>query len=260
MMLDHRLSGGSELTQLAKYFVRALARQDMMLSLTKFHRPRIPVSYWLDDSARRRADRFMGYTATMMPLLAELSALAEDVKALESVTASSQIDPACMPPFGPDELLDRAAQLQSDLESWHPTLDPTLSFQSSRKFLMHATAYRSAGLLYLYRLFHPPGSSVQADQTALVMAYEIMVHTTSNVEDLKMSLWPVFLAACEATSEEDRLTAAQILDSICRGRRTITAMRTKSFIVNRVWHARDSGLDWNWMSLSLRYPDELLPI
>ncbi len=260
MMLNHRLSGGFELTQLAKYFVRSLARQDMMLSLTKFHRPRIPISYWLDDIARRRADRFMGYTATMMPLLAELSALAEDVKALESVTSCSQVDPGSMPPFELTDLLERAARLKSDLESWHPTLDPTLSFQSSRKFIMHATAYRSASLLYLYLLFHPPGSSIQADETALVMAYEVMVHTTSHCEDLKMSLWPIFLATCEAASEADRLTAVQLLDSTCSSRRTATAMRTKSFIINRVWDARDLGLDWNWMSLSLRFPDELLPI
>ncbi|KIX03616.1 uncharacterized protein Z518_07169 [Rhinocladiella mackenziei CBS 650.93] len=260
MMLDHHLRKGFELTQLAKYFVRALARQDMMLSLTRFHRPRIPTSYWLDDYSRQHADRFMGYTGTLMPLLAELCSLAEDFRAsvADSITNNGATDLSFPMPL--HDLLDRASQIQLKLEQWHPTVDPTLSFQSSRKFLMHANAYRSASLLYLHRLLHPPGTSVDADQAALLKAYEVMVHTTACDDDMKMSLWPIFLAACEVNTEPDRLSASQMLSSICRGRKTVNAMRTRSFVINRVWSARDAGLDWNWMTLAQRYPNELLPI
>jgi len=264
MMLDRHICEELKITQLAKYFIRALARQDMMVSLTRFHRPRISTSYWLDEYSSQHADRFMGYTCTLMPLLSELCALAEDLGATspsDDCTDGTVPDSPFPKPFhDPINIFNRANHLRSELHLWHPTIDPTLSFQSSRKFLMHANAYRSCSLLYLYRLLQPPGSSEEADQTALIMAYEVMAHTSTCDDDLKMSLWPIFLASCEVSSEADRVTAAQMLGSICNARKTATATRTKSFVVNRVWSARDSGLDWNWMILCLQHPDELLPI
>lgn len=263
MMLDRHFCHGFELSQLSKYFVRALARQDMMLSLTRFRRPRISTAYWLDDYAQQHADRFMGYTSTLMPLLGELSALAENIHALrdENLTVRDRCVSSFKKPFYyPPNLLDRASRLRSQLELWHPTVDRGLSFQPSRKFLMHANAYRSAALLYLHRLLHPPGSSADADHLAQTMAYEVMVHTTSSDDDMKMALWPVFLASCEMNTEADRTSVTCMFKSICRGRKTVTTTRTRSFVAHRVWAARDAGMEWNWMALSLQYPNELLPI
>jgi hypothetical protein len=205
----------------------------------------------------------MGYTGTLMPMLSELCALAEDMRAppLEPLRDDEEGDIAFAVSYNdPTSLVGRATRIQSELQLWHPSVDSTLSFQSSRKFLLHANAYRNAALLYLHRLIHPAGSSIEADQTALTMAYDIMVNTTAADDDMKMSLWPVFLAACEVSNEADRISATQMLGSICRARKTITSLRTRSFVVNRVWVARDSGLDWNWMTLSEEYPEELMPI
>ncbi|KAK5265118.1 hypothetical protein LTR96_009485 [Exophiala xenobiotica] len=263
MMLDHHLRTTHELSHLSKYFLRALARQDMLLSLTILHPARIPTSWWLDDYSITHADRFMGYTTTLMPLLSRLSGLAADVRTygLEMLDSDNTIE-LTFPRHASNQgdLLDRASDLLDELHSWHPTVDPTLSFQASRKFFMHAHCSRQAALLYLHRLFNPPSSSVEADQTALGMAYEVMAHTTNHAEDMKMSLWPVFVASCEMQSEEDRLSATEILNPICSGRKTITALRTRNFVAHRVWAARDAGLNWDWMSLNLQYPNELLPI
>ncbi len=263
MMLDHHLRISHELSQLAKYFLRALARQDMLLSLTRLHPARIPTSWWLDDYSMTHADRFMGYTTTLMPLLSKLSGLAADVRAygLEMLASDKPIEPT-FPRHASNQadLLDRASVIQDELHSWHATVDPTLSFQASRKFFVHAHCSRQAALLYLHRLFNPPSSSIEADQTALAMAYEVMAHTTNCAEDMKMSLWPVFVAACEMHSEADRLSASEIFDSICSGRKTITALRTRAFVAHRVWAARDAGLNWDWMTLNLQNPNELLPI
>lgn len=263
MMLQHYLHRGLELTQLAKYFVRALARQDMMLALTRFQRPQIPTTYWLDDYALQHADRFMGYTSSLMPLLAELSALAEDIRTsvIEEAPYGSFRKPMDSNPGAHSAgLINRASQLQTKLQAWHPTLGLIPSFRSSRKFLMHAYAYRNSSLLYLHRLIQPPGSSTEADQSALAMAYEIMIHTTASGDDMKMSLWPAFLAACEMNSEADRLSATQSLGAICNSRKTVTTVRTRDFVINRVWTARDAAHDWNWMTLIQQYPNELLPI
>ncbi|KIV92891.1 hypothetical protein PV10_04151 [Exophiala mesophila] len=261
MMLDHHLRRGYDLTQLSKYFLRALARQDMMISLAKFQRPRIPTIYWLDDISSHHADRFMGYTCTLMPLMSDLCALAEDFRHARAITFNTVDDPESSRSF--DEmavLLDRASELKSRIQLWHPTVDSTLSFRSSRQFLLHANAYRSACLLYLHRLVSPAGDTVEADQAALVMAYEIMVHTSGSEDDVKMALWPVFLAACEVSSEADRMTADNMLQVICGSRKTATSFQIRSFVKDRVWDARDNGRDWNWMALSEQYPDENLPI
>lgn len=260
-MLDHHLRRGYDLTQLSKYFLRALARQDMMISLAKFQRPKIPTIYWLDDISSRHADRFMGYTCTLMPLMSDLCALAEDLRQARAITFESADDAEASQSFNEMAvLLDRAAQIKSRLQLWHPTVDSTLSFRSSRLFLLHANAYRSACLLYLHRLVNPAGDTVEADQAALVMAYEIMVHTSGSEDDVKMALWPVFLAACEVCNEADRLTADNMLQVICRSRKTATSFQIHSFVKDRVWDARDNGRDWNWMTLSEQYPDENLPI
>lgn len=262
-MLHHHLRKSDDLNQLSKYFLRAMARQDMLLSLTRLHQSKIPTSWWLDDEAQIHADRFMGYTSTLMPILARLSDLAADTRAswLETVIDNDPVG-AIPDAHGSTErdLNDRASKLRDELSLWHPAVDPTLSFQHSRKFLMHANSYRQASLLYLYRLFTPPGSSAEADRAALTMAYEVMSHIADSEDDLKMSLWPVFLAACEMRSDPDRRSATQVLNSICRSRKTVTALGTRNFVFNRVWVARDAGIDWNWMTLNLKYPNELLPI
>ena len=146
------------------------------------------------------------------------------------------------------------------IEAWHPNSISGVSFGSSRKFLAQAYAYRSAALLYLYRLFHPPQTSPEADQVALAMAHDVLLYTCGPREELRMLLWPVFIAACETLGEEDRLTVLDVFDAICEYRKTATALRTKRFCIDRVWKARDSGMEWDWMRLVESYPGECLPI
>jgi hypothetical protein len=261
-LIKHYLSKSLEMTAVAKYFIRALARQDMMLSLTHCRRPMISTAIWLDEECRNSADRFMGYTATLMPLLEELSALAEDV-----LGATSPVDVG--EARGTDaislsriyNLSHRAADLRARIDSWRwPNSLLERSFRSSRKLLLQAYAYRSAALLYLHRLFHPPDSSAGADQVALGIAHDILVYTNGPPEEVRMLLWPVFVAACDLANEDDRSTALQVFDSIYKSRKTATSLRTKEFCVNRVWAARDTGMDWNWMTLVRQYPGECVPI
>lgn len=77
---------------------------------------------------------------------------------------------------------------------------------------------------------------------------------------LKTALWPVTIAGTELTGEEDRALVLGFFDEIYRQRRTVTALRTKAFVEDRVWKARDEGKEWGWMDLVTRYPGECLPI
>jgi hypothetical protein len=199
----------------------------------------------------------MGYTATLMLLLSELSALAEDVRGMGQNRYVTDSEPV---PLTKENLLERATELRSKIEAWYPNSIPGVSFRSSRKFLAQAHAYRSAALLYLYRLFHPPQSSPEAGSVALAMAHDVLVYTSGPRDELRMLLWPVFIAGCEALEEEDRLTVMDVFDAICEHRKTVTALRTKRFCVDRVWEARDKGTEWDWMKLVELYPGECLPI
>ncbi|KAL3424076.1 hypothetical protein PVAG01_03358 [Phlyctema vagabunda] len=263
-LISHHIQSGKEVTSLAKYFIRALARQDMITSLTHFRRPSISTTVWLDEECRHTPDRFMGYTTTLMPLLAELCSLAEEVRGPVQASCIVKLEDVAMNIASPlpegTSLAQRAENLAAQISAWEPIVPRGVSFRSSRKFLSQAFCYRTAALLYLHRLLNPPGHLVGADDTALEMAHKVLIYTTGPPEELRMSLWPVFIAASEFENSDDRAIALEAFDAVCTFRRTATAFRTRKFCVDRVWKARDEGSDWDWMALVSRYPGELIPI
>lgn len=320
VLISHYISTGREVSSLARYFIRALARQDMIISLVYAHRPMIPTMVWLDEEAKTSADRLMGYTTTLMPLLEELCILAADLRgtmhisgccqpehngvmnaSLHSPELTSQsqmyhghevsndvagvfhgaiMNPAtaCPPAAATNDWLTefdvykhRAEYLRKRIEHWRPCLPHGLSFRESRRFLIQATCYRAGALLYLFRLLSPPTmnsngmlsgcSAVDGEATA--MAHELLASLgppCSRGDEAKMLLWPVFVAACEMLAEEDRQTVLDIFDVILQQRKTATVQRTKSFVMNRVWPARDEGREWSWWALAKQFPGECLPI
>ncbi|CAN8096338.1 unnamed protein product [Discula destructiva] len=312
VLISHYVSNGLEISPLARYFIRALARQDTVISLVRLQRLSIPTSVWLDEQAKTSADRLMGYTATLMPLLEELCALAEDVRmalqrsnhhrignmdfdleqeALNIISCHHQAiaayaadeDPhhrsqmavaSPWPATGPLAQLavfvHRAQDLRKRIELWKPILPHGLPFRKSRRFLLQANCYRAGALLYLFRLFNPPRVSIpsdppghlDADGEATSMAHELLVSlgSPSLGDEAKMLLWPVFIAACEMLAEEDRQMVLDVFDVILQHRQTATVQRTKYFVLNRVWPARDEGKDWRWWILSQQFPGECLPI
>lgn len=304
VLISHYVSSGLEVSPLARYFVRALARQDAIISLVNLHRFSIPTSVWLDEQAKTSADRLMGYTATLMPLLEELCAFAEDMRhtlqdqnrhriadsELHPAHMSSTVDTAyhlgscAMAVISPPRptptsgsaapfamYMNRAQSLRRRIELWKPTLPRGLSFRQSRRFLLQANCYRSGALLYLFRLCSSAkmssedtwSESQHADGEATAMAHELLVSFVTSPgsgDEAKMLLWPLFLAACEMLAEEDRQMVLDILDTILQQRRTATVQKTKSFVLNRVWPARDEGRDWCWWTLAQQFPGECLPI
>lgn len=315
VVISHYVSSGLEISPLARYFIRALARQDAIISLVNRQRFSIPTSVWLDEQARTKADRLMGYTATFMPLLEELCALAEDMRDASQDQDQHRIgdNDLCKAQEGSNILpyqhqtvlfsaadtddhgfcdmaiagqgpwptpvsgplvqfalhVHRAQNLRRRIELWKPNLPHGLSFRQSRRFLLQANCYRSGALLYLFRLFHPSSTSSDnaspdsqsADGEATAMAHELLVSfATSPGDEAKMLLWPVFFAACEMLAEEDRQMVLSIFDTIFLQRKTATVQRTKSFVLNRVWPARDEGQDWCWWRLAQQFPGECLPI
>jgi hypothetical protein len=272
VIINHHLNAGKEFSSVSKYFIRALARQDMMIAMAYSRPPLIPTEVWLDEDCQNHPDRFMGYTGTLMPVLARLSILARDARALFKQRTEVGADfRRVLEPNGVHlgtvrksqsngNLSQRALELQTAVNQWRPNHPPKTSFQSSKNMMLHAHAYKTATLLYLHRIMEPAGVSKEADQVALSMAHEVLMHLSGLSDALKTALWPAFIASCELASMEDRTTAVQIFEEIFRLRKTVTTLRTKAFCITRVWQARDAGNNWNWMDLVYEYPGECLPI
>lgn len=233
----------------------------MIISLSQLRRNSIKTETWLDE-ATSSTDRFMGYTTTLMPLLEELCALAEDIRqntgAGRVITYISEDTTISILPSIPQKIDNLRSRIQS--WRWVCSHGDSLSVGSSVRLIAHAYAYRAAALLMLHRLIYPAGSSVESDLDAFEMACEVMVHLKAPPEDLRLSTWPALIASCELKSEEDRAVAIDIFRGIYLVRKTGTSLQTKRFVTQRVWKARDAGDDWDWMTLSQRYPGECIPI
>lgn len=239
---------------MAKYFARGVARQDLLISLSRMKRTKIDPSIWLDEYSMSHADRLMGLTTTLTPTLSKLATVAEDVQSI--MDSYSITDSECTfvesneVPTRRKDLEERATSIRAQLVAWRPVRDCSMSMQMSRRFLLHAYAWRAAALLYLFRLFNRPGGSTDGDEEALSMAHEVIVHISGPPQDIKLSLWPLFIAACELDKPGDRDHATQLFDDIYQARPTVMARRTKSFCVDQIWPARDTGRNWDWMYLS----------
>lgn len=236
-----------------------------MVSLSQCSRNAIPTRIWLDEYAQKNADKFMGYTTTLMPMLEELCALAADLNQkadTERAIANEQehVELASQSVANISPVSQYTHELRVKIQIWRPSIDYGVSACTSRRLLAHAYATKTAALLMLHRLFQPAGSSVDADKEAFQMACEVLVHLNGEPDDLRLSTWPAFIASCEMQSQEDRGIVIEIFNAIYSTRKTGTAIQTRDFVVNRVWQARDSGGDWNWMVLSKRYPGECVPI
>lgn len=235
------------------------------MSLSQCSRNAIPTRVWLDDYAQKNADKFMGYTTTLMPMLEELCALAEDLgqKAdTERAIVSEQehVELALQSVANVSSLSQHVDELRFKLQIWRPNIDHGVSACTSRRLLAHAYATKTAALLMLHRLIQPAGSSVDADKEAFQMACEVLVHLNGEPDDLRLSTWPAFIASCEMQGQDDRRIVIDVFNAIYSTRKTGTAIQTRDFVINRVWQTRDSGRNWNWMVLSQQYPGECVPI
>lgn len=257
--INKYVRSGLRLSSLAKYFIRALARHDMIISLSQQRRNLIKTEMWLDKTANC-TDRFMGYTTTLMPLLEELCGLAEDIRFAKSsryIPYGSEDTVSILP-----SIIQNVNDLRSRIQSWRWVFGhgDSTAIRSSGRLIAHAFAYRAAALLMLYRLIYPAGRSVESDQEAFRMACEVMVYLKEPPEDLGLLTWPALISSCELESEEDRAIATNIFRNIYSVRKTGTSLQSMAFVIERVWKARDNGEDWDWMKLSQMYPGECIPL
>jgi hypothetical protein len=141
---------------------------------------------------------------------------------------------------------------ESALNSWKPILPPEANLNEDpdatqdkvvergrlQSIINNALAYRHSALVYLYRtIFNHPRSHGLVQHHAHVSLTHC-VGTVNNDGPMGALLWPLFVAACEATDLGDRDLARQAFVAIDR-RQGMTNIERAWCIVQEVWRRAD---------------------
>ena len=147
-------------------------------------------------------------------------------------------------------LEDTAKQLDDTTVPPHPTspgsitTDPSPSPLSATErarlhsILHNALAYRHSAFVYLYRTIYAYPRAHDAVQTHAHLALVHCVSTVAYAGPMGALLWPLFAAACEAVSAEDRKLADQAFAAI-RKRQGMMNIERAWEIVQEVWRRAD---------------------
>lgn len=120
------------------------------------------------------------------------------------------------------------------------TPEPAISATRNRlqSILHNALAYKHSALVYLYRTVHELEPSHVAVQRHTRASLRHCAGTVSAKGPMGALLWPLFVAACEATAEEDRALARQTFLGVERRQGMMNIERAWE-IVQEVWRRAD---------------------
>ncbi|KAJ5046818.1 uncharacterized protein L3040_004043 [Drepanopeziza brunnea f. sp. 'multigermtubi'] len=211
-------------------------------------------------------DTLLGLSTDLWPIIHRLSHLLPNKHSLEAAIAAGETSKATVLRT---ELESTSQAIENALTSWRPTFftttttssscsssPPTASPDSSTLPLLlqtqtpriqsiyhNASAYRHSSLIYLHRTIrglprsHP---AVQKHTHLALRACASVVSLAAQCLDGPMSalLWPLFVAACEATSAPDREMALAAFCGIER-RQGMTNISRAWEVVREVWRRVD---------------------
>lgn len=197
-------------------------------------------------------DALLGMATSLWPIMHRLSNLRglkdrlDDAEARGDASKSSPLR---------TEFESTASVLQVALKQWQPVLPPDsvlakepaeLSAEEGverarlQSILNNALAYRHSAFVYLYRTIHnyPRNHAMVQRHTHVSLTH--CVGTVSNEGPMGALLWPLFVAACEATSLADRDLSRQAFLAIDR-RQGMTNIERAWTIVQEVWRRADDA-------------------
>ncbi|RFU31294.1 hypothetical protein B7463_g5080, partial [Scytalidium lignicola] len=200
-------------------------------------------------------DTLLGLSTDLWPIIHRLSHLLSFKQSLEIAIASNQTSKATVLRT---ELECTCQAIELALKNWKPMK----STSSSPEYLEHlikgsdpaettriqsilnnAEAYRHSAFVYLYRTIkdHPRSHSlVQKHSHLSLVACSNVVDLAAACDNGPMSalLWPLFVAACEALTEEDRNLATKAFSGVERRQGMNNIMRAWE-VVQEVWRRVD---------------------
>lgn len=141
------------------------------------------------------------------------------------------------------ELETTASAIQVALTQWRPILPPdgvTTPAEHARlkSIVNNAMAYRHSAFVYLFRTIYGHTRSHALVQRHAHLSLVHCAGTVTGEGPMSALLWPLFVAACEATSPVDRDLARQSFGAIDRVQGMINIERAWQ-IVQEVWRRAD---------------------
>lgn len=183
---------------------------------------------------------------TLWPVIHRLSNLVGVKDELDVAMAQGQISKAAVLRT---ELETTASAIQVALNQWRPILPDDCTRTPAEEarlqsILNNALAYRHSAFVYLYRTIngHTRSHSLVQRHTHLSLTH--CIGTVSGEGPMSALLWPLFVAACEATSPEDRELAKQSFVAIDRVQGMANIERAWC-IVQEVWRRADEEEEEN---------------
>ena len=199
-------------------------------------------------------DTLLGLSTDLWPIIHRLSHLLSFKVSLEAAIAAGQTSKATVLRT---ELESTSHAIEIALRERKPQLSPSSSLgldnDSPTEFaaediriqsiLNNAEAYRHSAFIYLYRTIRDlprSHSAVQNHVRSSLVACSNVVKLAEQCQNGPMSalLWPLFVAACEAMTKEDRILAIETFDGVQRRQGMLNIMRAWE-VVQEVWRRSD---------------------
>ncbi|KAI1817629.1 fungal-specific transcription factor domain-containing protein [Poronia punctata] len=197
-------------------------------------------------------DTLLGMATTLWPIMHRLSNLLFTKKELEDAQQKNQVSKVAVLRT---EFETTSQAIEAALTQWKPCLPSNIAIRDDvlvvsgageeipeiprlQSILHNALAYRHSAFVYLYRTiygFSPKHSMVQKHAHA---ALHHCVETTAARGPMGALLWPLFAAACEAISPEDRELAKKAFSEI-EQRQGMTNIQEAWGIIREVWRRID---------------------
>lgn len=204
------ISGSCE----GRWLLRNFAYHDILMSITLDREPLIPGKYWIPEP-QTPVDSYFGLASEPMALVSKISSLNGEWLRHMDVSHSSSRDPLTQQNSGRRGTRELAMSEIKDFPSYAYNIEAELqewrcAASTDACLVSLAEAYRSAALIYLYRVIrrHMPGASTRVHQKIADQASAVVRH----VGNMPLgclpectSLFPLFMAGGETASRTEIL-------------------------------------------------------
>ncbi|KAI1424808.1 hypothetical protein F5Y12DRAFT_785084 [Xylaria sp. FL1777] len=199
-------------------------------------------------------DTLLGMATTLWPIMHRLSNLLFMKRELEEAQQKNQVSKVAVVRT---EFEATSQAIETALAQWKPYLPPSVAIRDDvlvlngvegkeipemarlQSILHNALAYRHSALVYLYRTIYGYSPKHKLVQQHSHSALHHCVETTAARGPMSALLWPLFAAACEAISAEDRDLAKKAFSEI-EQRQGMTNIEEAWGIIQEVWKRLDS--------------------
>ncbi|KAH6896593.1 fungal-specific transcription factor domain-containing protein [Thelonectria olida] len=217
---------------------------------TSYLAPFPPLDSHAGSSPFGNVDTLLGMATSLWPIIHRLSNLLALKDQLDSAVTHGEMSKVAVLRT---EFDITASAIETALKDWTPGLPPdsvltrdpedlTLEQAAERarlqSILNNALSYRHSAFVYLYRTIHSYPRTHPLVQRHTHVSLTHCIGTVSNAGPMGALLWPLFVAACEATSLGDRDLARQAFVAIDR-RQGMTNIQRAWTIVQEVWRRAD---------------------